>query len=73
MSNFYIEHYIDNLFIIGPEAVNCTGEVRFGMRHGPGVHLSNTEARELATALTAAADKAKERAESLDYLERRMP
>lgn len=64
MSDFAKEAYLGGRAIVGPEVVNGTAQVYVDLR-GP-AHLSNAEVRELAAALTEAADYASTRQKEID-------
>lgn len=64
MSDFAKEAHLGGRVVLGPEVVNGTGQVYVDLR-GP-AYLSNAEARELAAALTEAADYASARQKEID-------
>lgn len=64
MSNYAKDAFLDGRAIVGPEVVNGTGQVYLDVP-GP-THLSNSDARELAVAIVAAADYAEERRREVD-------
>ena len=64
MSDFAKESHLGGRAIVGPECVNGTGQVYVDVR-GP-LHLSNAATRELAAALTEAADYARTRQKEID-------